>query len=118
MVPAFPAEPDIHVSHLSRENARSEGALARARTDLIRIYRRAYASRLMAPASCRTRDPLAASSPGELSPKIECVFTASPETIRREPREFALCRSVPYLRDLAACAPKDPDVFPFLGRGF
>ena len=28
------------------------------------------------------------------SQKIECVFTASPETIRREPREFDLRRSV------------------------
>jgi hypothetical protein len=27
---------DVHVSRLSRENARSEGALLRARTDLIR----------------------------------------------------------------------------------
>src|SRR5205814_2589506 len=34
------------------------------------------------------------SDPCGPSQKIECVFTASPETIRREPREFDLRRSV------------------------
>jgi hypothetical protein len=36
----------------------------------------------------RTRHPFAASSPEGPSQKIEFVFSASPETIRREPREF------------------------------
>jgi hypothetical protein len=35
---------------------------------------------------------------------IEFVFSASPETIRREPGEFELLRSVANLRDPAACA--------------
>lgn len=36
---------------------------------------------------CRTGHPFAASGPEEPSQKIELVFSASPETIRREPRE-------------------------------
>ena len=32
------------------------------------------------------------------------MFSASPETIRREPREFDLLRSVGNLQDLAVCA--------------
>jgi hypothetical protein len=31
---------------------------------------------------------------GAAKGRIECVFSASPETIRREPREFAVRRSV------------------------
>src|SRR5258708_30586267 len=38
------------------------------------------------------------------SQKIECVFSASPETVRREPREFHLRCSVGQRRDLAVCA--------------
>ena len=51
---------------------------------------------------------------------IECVFSASLETIRREPRESELLRSVAYQRDLAACASIDPDVFvfSFIRKGF
>jgi hypothetical protein len=45
------------------------------------------------------------------SQKIEFVFSASPETIRREPREFDLLRSVGHLRDLASCAPWNPVIF-------
>src|SRR5207248_3721889 len=41
---------------------------------------------------------------GGPSQKIECVFSASPETIRREPREFDLRRSVGKRQDLAVCA--------------
>jgi hypothetical protein len=50
------------------------------------------------------------------SQKIESVFSASPETIRREPREFDLRRSVCKRQDLAACALWNP-VFP-AGGGF
>ena len=39
---------------------------------------------------------------------IEFVFAASPETIRREPQEFYLHRSVGHLQDLAACALCNP----------
>src|SRR5579864_779962 len=42
----------------------------------------------------RTGHPFAVSGPCGPSQKIECVFSASPETIRREPREFDLRRSV------------------------
>ena len=53
---------------------------------------------------CRTGHPFAVSGSEEPSQKIEFVFSASPETIRREPQEFRFRRSVPNLRDLAACA--------------
>jgi len=42
----------------------------------------------------RTGHPFTVSDPCGPSQKIECVFSASPETIRREPREFDLRRSV------------------------
>jgi hypothetical protein len=42
----------------------------------------------------RTGHPFTVSGPCGPSQKIECVFSASPETIRREPREFDLRRSV------------------------
>src|ERR1019366_9034942 len=51
------------------------------------------------------------------SQKIEFVFSASPETIRREPRECDLLRSVGQLRDLAVCAPCNPVIF-FSHRGW
>jgi hypothetical protein len=57
-----------------------------------------------APALGRTRHPFAVSDSEEPSQKIEFVFSASPETIRREPREFDLLRSVGYGQDLAVCA--------------
>jgi hypothetical protein len=45
------------------------------------------------------------------SQKIEFVFSASPETIRREPRELDFLRSVGQLWDLAVCAPCNPVIF-------
>ena len=65
----------------------------------------------MVPAVRRTGHPFAVSGPGGPSQKIEFVFAASPETIRREPRKLALLRSVGHLRNLAACAPCNPDIF-------
>jgi hypothetical protein len=53
---------------------------------------------------CRTGHPFAVSGFQEPSQKIEFVFSASPETIRREPRELELLRSVANRQDLAACA--------------
>ena len=44
--------------------------------------------------SSRTRHLLAASGSEEPSPKIEFVFSASPETIRGEPLELELLRTV------------------------
>jgi len=54
--------------------------------------------------SSRTGHPFAASGSREPSQMIECVFSASLETIRREPPELKLLRSVAYQQDLAACA--------------
>jgi hypothetical protein len=51
----------------------------------------------------RTRHPFTVSGQRP-SQKIECVFSASPETVRREPREFHLRCSVGQWRDLAVCA--------------
>jgi hypothetical protein len=59
----------------------------------------------------RTRHLFAVSGPVGPSQKIEFVFSASPETIRREPRECDLLRSVGQLRDLAVCAPCNPVIF-------
>jgi hypothetical protein len=56
------------------------------------------------PALGRTRHPFAVSGLEGPSPKIEFVFSASPETIRREPREGDLLRSVGNMQDLAVCA--------------
>jgi len=63
--------------------------------DRIRMCRYAsVASRPLSPARSRTRHLFAASGSEEPSPKIEFVFSASPETIRREPPEFDLLRTV------------------------
>jgi hypothetical protein len=56
------------------------------------------------PALGRTRHPFAVSGLEWPSQKIEFVFSASPETIRREPRECDLLRSVGNMQDLAVCA--------------
>src|ERR1700756_4513300 len=55
------------------------------------------------PALGRTRHPFAVSDSEEPSQKIEFVYSASPETIRREPRECDLLRSVGNMQDLAVC---------------
>src|SRR5438132_2141462 len=60
----------------------------------------------------RTGHPFTVSGPCGPSQKIECVFSASPETIRREPREFDLRRSVGKRQDLAVCALCNPIFFP------
>jgi hypothetical protein len=56
------------------------------------------------PALGRTRHPFAVSGLEGPSPKIEFGFSASPETIRREPREGDLLCSVGNMQDLAVCA--------------
>jgi hypothetical protein len=65
---------------------------------------RVYASRRLVPALRRTGHPFAVSGSREPSQKIEFVFSASPKTIRREPREMDLLRSVGNRQDLAVCA--------------
>ena len=71
------------------------GALRRARDGSDQnLPLRDSASRLLVPALSRTTHPFAASGSEEPSPKIEFVFSASPETIRGEPPENELLRPV------------------------
>jgi hypothetical protein len=63
-----------------------------------------YASRHRFLRSAEPDIHLLSRTPKKSSQKIECVFSASPETIRREPREFDLFRSVGKMQDLAVCA--------------
>ena len=103
----------------SREKHRSQGALWRARIDRIRMsVAHKWPLGWWSLLSSRTGHPFAASGSEEPSQKIEFVFSASPETIRREPPEFELLRSVANLRDLAACARNNPDVFFILRKVF
>jgi hypothetical protein len=100
---------DIHVSQSQEKSTRSLGALRRAR-----IGSDQDASSATVPLGfwflpCRTRHPFAVSGSREPSQKIEFVFSASPETIRREPRELELLRPVANQRDLAVCASMNPD---------
>ena len=104
---------DFHVSQLSRENRilPTRATEERAKTTSSESTARNVCLSAMVPAVRRTGHPFAVSSPMGPSQKIKFVFAASPETIRREPREFDLLRSVGDLRDLAACASCDPDIF-------
>ena len=80
----------------------------------VNIFRTQSSQRVpLGSGSClrRTGHLFAVSSPFGPSQKIEFVFSASPETIRREPRECDLLRSVGYRRDLAVCAPCNPVIF-------
>src|SRR3569833_295272 len=99
MVPAFPAEPDIHLRPRAPGSCRRRLSVCSLPVPKQFVESLKSLHSLAQSPPCRTRHPFAASSSGELSPKIECVFAASPETIRREPQEFALSRSVPYLQD-------------------
>jgi hypothetical protein len=78
----------IHVSLCQQKSASLPFALWRARcwSDQ-ELPLRTFASRRVVPALSRTGHPFAASGSEEPSQKIEFVFSASPETIRREPRE-------------------------------
>src|SRR5207244_1259327 len=66
----------------------------------------------------RTGHPFTVSGPCGPSQKIECVFSASPETIRREPREFDLRRSVGNRRTWQSARCVILVVFRPEGRGF
>jgi hypothetical protein len=86
---------DLHVSLLSRRKKSPDARYGGARTysacqnpQLARVP--------LGEGSClrRTGHPFTVSDPCGPSQKIECVYSASPETIRREPREFAVRRSV------------------------
>ena len=96
---------DIHVSHLSSGGTGVPGTLGRAcKSSLPGCSTRKVCLPASVPALGRTRHPFAVSDSEESSQKIEFVFSASPETIRREPREFDLLRSVGNMQDLAVCA--------------
>ena len=86
---------DIHVSLLSRKSA---VLLTRALGGARQINLPGYAAHTMplGGSSChrRTGHPFAVSGPCGSSQKVECVFSASPKTIRREPLEYDLRRSV------------------------
>ncbi len=68
--------------HESSFRALESALLVRSGVAVARV-----ASRRLVPALSRTGHPFAASGSAEPSQKIEFVFSASPETIRREPRE-------------------------------
>ena len=96
---------DIHVV-ICQVKARVSRARSgeRANQQIQDVLRATVCLSASVPALGRTRHPFAVSGSEEPSPKIECVFSASPETIRREPREGDLLRSVGNLQDLAVCA--------------
>jgi hypothetical protein len=96
---------DLHVRHLSSEGTGVPGTLARAcRSSYPGCSVRKICLSASVPALGRTRHLFAASGSEEPSQKIEFVFSASPETIRREPQEGDLLRSVGKMQDLAVCA--------------
>src|SRR3974377_1158404 len=86
----------FHVSHLSREKHEVSGrAMESAALNLIRANcwsRVPLGVGFLQP--CRTGHPFAASGCIKPSQKIEFVFSASPETNRREPRDFSVARPV------------------------
>ena|ERR1700692_2585340 len=100
---------DLHVSHLSSgamvSRARSR---ERASQQFQDVLGRTVCLSASVPALGRTRHPLAVSGLEGPSQKIELVFSASPETIRREPRESDLLRSVGKMQDLAGCGFRHP----------
>jgi hypothetical protein len=97
--------PNLHVSHLSSGDVGVPGTLARAcKPTVPGCSMRTVCLSASVPALGRTRHPFAVSGSEGPSPKIEFVFSASPETIRREPRECDLLRSVGNMQDLAVCA--------------
>src|SRR5436190_10358969 len=108
---------DIHVSLLSRKNT---GAQARSGERALfgcGTAQLAFCLSAVVPAFAEP-DIHSLSRARRPSQKIECVFSASPETVRREPREFHLRCSVGQWRDLAVCALYDPGAFSFRWPGF
>jgi hypothetical protein len=104
-IPGYVRIGDIHVSQSQEKSARY---LRRARESAHLNPIRMLSSAIVPLGGwfmpCRTGHPFAVSGSQEPSQKIEFVFSASPETIRREPRELELLRSVAHRQDLAACA--------------
>src|SRR5256886_13845343 len=79
---------------VNKKNTSSKARSESAHTKDFRVLQ--FAGVPLGIGSClrRTGHPFTVSGPCGPSQKIECVFSASPETIRREPREFDLRRSV------------------------
>jgi hypothetical protein len=86
---------DIHVSLLSKGN---KGGQARRRARTLRMQNHAACILPLGAGSClpRTRHPFAVSGPGG---RHRTLFSASPETVRRKPREVHLLRSVDQWQD-------------------
>jgi hypothetical protein len=86
---------DLHVSLCQGEKDSPEARFGGART--VEPCQNPQLARVpLGNGSClrRTGHPFTVSDPWGSSQKIECVFSASPETIRREPLEFDVRRSV------------------------
>jgi hypothetical protein len=80
---------------LSRRKIFSQGAFRRSAH--AELWQNPQLARVpLGDGSChrRTRHPFTVSDPCGPSQKVKCVFSASPETIQRQPREFDLRRSV------------------------
>src|SRR6266436_3583144 len=94
------AEPDIHVV-ICQVKARVFRARSgeRANQQFQDVLRATVCLSASVPALGRTRHPFAVSGLEGPSQKIEFVFSASPETIRREPRECDLLRSVGKMQE-------------------
>jgi len=93
---------DIHVSLLSRENTGAQARSGeRALSDAEPLSSHFCLSAVV-PAFAEP-DIHSLSRAQRPSQKIECVFSASPETVRRKPREVRLLRSVGQWQDLAVC---------------
>ncbi len=103
---------DIYVSHCQEKKQSPDARYGGARkTNAFRTHSSQRVPLGVGSYLRRTGHLFAVSDPVGSSQKIEFVFSASPETIRREPREFDLLRSVGQLRDLAVCAPCNPVIF-------
>ena len=97
---------------------RSLGALWRASLPLIRIVR--WAGVPIGGGSCFPAEPdihLLPQAPKSLRRRLSLCSLPVPKQTE-ESLGSCLRRPAGHLRDLAACAPSDPDVFSLAGRGF
>src|SRR5580704_19762586 len=103
-IPNYPIPPsDRHPCKSSVKGKHGwPGALGRARTFGCRTAQLAFCLSAVVPAFAEP-DIHSLSRAQRPSQKIECVFSASPETVRRKPREVRLLRSVGQWQDLAVC---------------
>ena len=102
---------DLHVSLCQEKTQFSGRALQRSAQN---AYARTRSSHTCLSAwflPSQNRTSIRCLRPCGPSQKIEFVFSASPETIRREPQEFYFHRSVGDRQDLAVCALWNPVAF-------